>query len=271
MMLIRTWPSPQKTDRRRVRLIDHTLCRSRRARLALVTAIVLCPAVSWADDSEIWLRYDLRQRIDENRRWFGALRYRTDFTSGSVSTQFDKFDVRAGMVWQLGDRSRFEVGGGAFYSSFDVVDDLFEARAWQALTLDWPEVRAVKRYVLHHRFMLEQRGLKSDDWSLSLRGRYRLAFAWPLNRYSVEEGAYYVPFSVEAFAKLGGGEDRVFSKQARYTIGLGRAMNKNWILEGRYIREDRRDVAGVDFEASADILELRVRSAARIVDILKAR
>ncbi len=248
-----------------------SLCHSRAMRLAMLTAIALSPAVAWTEDSEIWLRYDMKQGIDENRRWFGALRYRTDYASGSVSNRFDKFDARAGMVWQLGDRYRVEVGGGAFYSSFDTVDDLFEARVWQALTLDWPEVRAVKRYVIHHRFMLEQRGLKSDDWSLSLRGRYRLAFTWPLNRYSIEPGAYYVPFSVEAFAKLGGGEDRVFSNQARYTIGLGRALNKNWILEARYIREDRRDVAGVDFEASSDIFEVRLRSAVRIVDILKAR
>ena len=258
-MLIRPCPSPKKIDG------------FRRALGAIVTAIALCPAVTWADDSEIWLRYDLRQRIDENRRWFGALRYRTDYASGSVSTQFDKFDVRAGMVWQLSDRSRLEVGGGAFYSSFDTVDDLLEVRAWQALTLDWPEVRAVKRYVLHHRFMLEQRGFKSDNWTLSMRGRYRLSFTWPLNRYSVEAGAFYLPLSVEAFAKLVGNEDRVFSDQVRYTAGLGRALNENWTIEFRYIREERRDIAGMDFEASSDIFELRLRSAARIADVLKAR
>ena len=175
------------------------------------------------------------------------------------------------MVWQLGDRTRIEVGGGAFYSPSEIAVDLFEARAWQALTLDWPEVRAVKRYVLHHRFMLEQRGLKSDNWTLSMRGRYRLAFTWPLNRYSVEAGAFYLPLSVEAFAKLGGNEDRVFSDQARYTIGIGRALNKNWTIEVRYIREEQRDIAGMDFEASSGIFELRLRSAARIGDILKAR
>ena len=80
-----------------------------------------------------------------------------------------------------------------------------------------------------------------------------------------------MPMSVEAFAKLGGSEDRVFSDQARYTIGIGRALNRNWTLEARYIREERRDIAGVDFETSSNILELRLRSAARIVDILKAR
>ena len=151
------------------------------------------------------------------------------------------------------------------------MDDLFEARAWQALTLDWPEIRTDKRYVFHHRFMLEQRGFKADSWSLSLRGRYRLAFTWPINRYSVDSGAFYMPLSVEAFAKLGGNEDRVFSDQARYTIGIGHVLNNNWTIEARYIREDRRDVAGVDFERSSNILELRLRSAARIVDVLKAR
>ena len=239
--------------------------------LSAVCAIAFFAAVARADDSELWLRYDLNQRIDESRRWFGIMRYRTDYESGSISTQFDKFDVRAGMIWQLSDRSRLEVGGGAFYSSFDNLDDVFEARAWQALTLDWPEVRAVKRYVFHHRFMLEQRGLNSDDWSLSLRGRYRLAFTWPLNGYSVEPGTFYLPISVEAFANLGGDEDRVFSNRARYTVGLGRALNENWTIEVRYIHEQRRDIAGVDFDASSDVVELRLRSASRIVDMLKAR
>ena len=239
--------------------------------MAIVTAIALWPAAGWADDSEIWLRYDLKQRIDENRRWFGSLRYRTDYASGSVRTEFDKYDVRAGMVWQLGDRSRVEVGGGAYYSSFDALDDVFEVRAWQALTLDWPEINVVKRYVVHHRFMFEQRGLNSDDWSLSLRGRYRLAFTLPLNTYSVEPGAFYLPMSVEAFAKLGGGEERVFSNRMRYTVGLGYALNDSWAIEARYMHEERRDIAGIDFEASSDIFELRLRSATRITDILKAR
>ena len=258
-MLIRPCPSQKKIDG------------FRQALGAIVTAIAVCPAVSSADDSEIWLRYDLNQRIDESRRWFGSARYRTDYASGSVSTRFDKYDVRAGMVWQLSDWSRLEVGGGAFYSSFDTLNDLFEARAWQAVTLDWPEVRAVKRYVVHHRFMLEQRGLKSDNWSFALRGRYRLSFTWPLNGYSVEAGTFYMPMSLEAFAKLGGNEDRVFSDQMRYTVGLGRALNDKWTLEIRYIREERRDIAGVDFEASSNVFELRLRSAARIADILKAR
>ena len=75
----------------------------------------------------------------------------------------------------------------------------------------------------------------------------------------------------QAFAKLGGNEDRVFSDQMRYTVGLGRALNDKWTLEIRYIREERRDIAGVDFEASSNVFELRLRSAARIADILKAR
>ncbi len=243
----------------------------RRARVAIIIAIALWPGPAWTEDSEIWLRFDLRQRIDETRRWFGALRYRTDYESGSVSNRVEKYDIRAGMVWQLSDQARVELGGGAFHSSFDTLDDFSEARAWQALTLDWPEVRGVKRYILQHRFMLEQRGLKSDDWSMSLRGRYRLAFTLPLNGYSIEPGAFYVPLAVEAFARLGGNEERVFSDRARYSIGIGHALNENWSLEARYIREERRDIAGVDFELSSDIFELRLRSATRIVDMLKAR
>ena len=77
--------------------------------------------------------------------------------------------------------------------------------------------------------------------------------------------------SVEAFAKLGGGEERVFSNRMRYTVGLGYALNDNWAIEARYMHEERRDIAGIDFEASSDIFELRLRSATRITDILKAR
>ena len=55
----------------------------------------------------------------------------------------------------------------------------------------------------HHRFRLEERYRKTEDWDFALRFRYRLAFSIALNRYTVEPGAFYVPLKAELFVPLG--------------------------------------------------------------------
>ncbi len=74
------------------------------------------------------------------------------------------------------------------------ISDIFEVRLWQAATFDWPDVtEGLRRYVVHHRFMLEERFKNVDDYDIKLRGRYRLSFSYPINRYTVQVGAFYLP------------------------------------------------------------------------------
>jgi hypothetical protein len=119
--------------------------------------------------------------------------------------------------------------------------------------------------------MLEERFQKADVWDVSLRFRYRLGFTWPLNRYTVEPGAVYIPFSFESFASVGSDTRDPFSDHERITVGIGYVINPRWRLEMRYSREYRRDLPGEMFDANGDILDIRVKTTVRVLDLLKAR
>jgi hypothetical protein len=52
--------------------------------------------------------------------------------------------------------------------------------------------------------MLEERFQQSDDRDTSLRGRYRLSFTIPINRYTVQPGALYMPVADRYLATFSG-------------------------------------------------------------------
>ena len=53
-----------------------------------------------------------------------------------------------------------------------------------------------------------------------MRGRYKLSFAYPLNRYTLEVGSFYLPLAAEFFTNSGN-EGELFGSSARFTLGLG--------------------------------------------------
>ena len=53
---------------------------------------------------------------------------------------------------------------GFYYTWRQGLDNIFEARLWQAATVDWPDVTGgLRRYVIHHRFMREERFRDNSD------------------------------------------------------------------------------------------------------------
>lgn len=119
--------------------------------------------------------------------------------------------------------------------------------------------------------MLEERFQHSDDWETSLRGRYRLSFTIPINRYTVEPGTLYMPLEGELFWDITGDRAELFSNRHKVSAGLGFQFNKDWAVEARYLWQESRGTINEEFSLDDDIIELRIKSTIRIVDYLKSR
>ena len=223
-------------------------------------------------NTQMSLGYEYRRSIKEHLRGFGDIvyeeRYDPDFLFGSLNN----LSTSGGVSYDVSKRIRFEGGLGLYYTYRPELKDTFETRLWQAATLDWPDsLGVVRRYVLSHRFRLEERFMRTGDWSFALRFRYRLAFGFALNRYTIEPGAFYIPVKAEFFVPLGDDVEELFAERARYSVGLGYVFDKAWTLELRYARQEIRDTIGANFRTTDHFIELRLKSSFRIIDLLKGR
>ena len=251
----------------------------RRAHLVplLVAALVGFAAHAQDEDNEgtntqVSLGYEYRRLIKERLRGFGDLIYEERADSEFFRASQAELSTTGGVSYDASKRIRLEGGLGLYYTYRSNLLDTFETRLWQAATVDWPDSPGVvRRFVLQHRFRLEERFRRTEDWSFALRFRYRLAFAIPLNRYTVEPGAFYLPLKAEFFVPLGDDIEELFTKQTRFTAGLGYVFDKSWTLELRYAQLRMRDTIGADLQRTDHFIELRVKSSFRIVDLLKGR
>jgi len=223
-------------------------------------------------NTEVSLGYEYRRLIRDRLRGFGDLIYEERADSDFFSTSQAALSTTGGVSYDVAKRIRVEGGLGLYYTYRSALTDTFETRLWQAATFDWPDSPgAVRRFVLQHRFRLEERFRRTEDWSFALRFRYRLAFAIPLNRYTVEPRAFYIPLKAEFFVPLGDDIEELFTKQTRFTAGLGYVFNKAWTGEVRYARLRMRDTIDADYNTTDHIIEVRVKSSFRIGDLLKGR
>ena len=240
---------------------------------AFVSVATLAPAQASDDtNTQMSLGYEYRRSIKEHLRGFGDIvyeeRYDPDFLFGTQNN----LSTTGGVSYDVNKRIRLEGGLGLYYTYRPDLQDTFETRLWQAATLDWPDsLGVVRRYVLSHRFRLEERFRRTGDWSFALRFRYRLAFKFALNRYTVEPGAFYIPVKAEFFVPLGDDLEELFTKQARYSAGLGYVFDTSWTLELRYARQELRDTIDADLRTTDHFIELRLKSSFRIIDLLKGR
>jgi len=125
--------------------------------------------------------------------------------------------------------------------------------------------------VLVHRLRLEERITESVGWGFALRLRYRLDTKIPLNKYTLEPRAFYLPLAIEFFGDLIDEAPEFFAKRNRASIGLGYVMNKNWTLDLRYHRQRSRSTIDEDFETSGNVIDFTVKSSFRIRDLVKGR
>ena len=233
------------------------------------------PAIAQDSDStnnQASVGYEYRRRVAEHLRGFGDIKYQEVRDPDRLFGAQNQLSTTGGVSYDLSKRLRLEGGLGLYYNYSPDVTDTFETRFWQSATLDWPDSPGVvRRYVLSHRFRLEERFKNISDWSFALRFRYRLSFSIAINRYTIEPGAFFVPLKVEFYAPLGDDVDQFYAQRARYTVGLGYVMDKNWTVELRYAQQQSRATVGTDLETTDHFLEFRLKSSFRIADLLKGR
>ena len=232
------------------------------------------PAFGQSDDlpTQLWLSFQHQRKVGERSSVFGTLGYEELMSTERFFGEWTKLYVNGGASYDLGKRFRIAGGVGFYYTYQPETHDLFEFRLWQEGTAFWPDSPgAVRRLVLTHRLRLEERITESDGWDFAMRLRYRLDTKIPLNKYTLEPGAFYIPLAVEFFADLIDEVPEFFAKRNRASIGLGYVMNKNWTLDLRFHRQRSRSTIEEDFTRSGNVIDFAVKSSFRIRDLVKGR
>lgn len=218
------------------------------------------------------LGYEYQRKVKERLRGFGTLIYEELYDADRLFGAENQLQITGGVSYDLKKRIRLEAGLGLYYTYQPDRHDTFETRLWQSATFDWPDSPGlVRRYVLHHRFRLEERFKNTTDWSVAARFRYRLSFKFPINKYTLEPGGFYVPLKAEFYIPLGSEIQEFYAQQARYSAGIGYVFNKQWTLELRYARQQSRNTIDESLQLTQQFIELRLKSSFRIVDLMKSR
>jgi hypothetical protein len=223
-------------------------------------------------DVQAWVQYEYQYRITDKLRGSWDLGYRELVSAEDILGKWSRLHTRGNYLFVHRNWVTFEGGLGGYYTFSENLSDLFELRTWQGAVLFWPATRlAGREFDLRHRFRLEQRWIRQEDTGekdFGFRLRYRLASFIPLNRSTIEEGAWYMPLMGEAFTELGGDSPDYFAERLRLSIGLGHVLSNNWTLEFRYTAQKSRDTVQGRFKTTDHILDLRIRTAVRLRDML---
>ena len=242
-----------------------------------LAALVATAAPAFAQDQDgsnlqRSLGYEYQRKINDRLRGFGTLIYEELYDADRLFGAENQLKTTGGVSYDLKKRIRLEAGLGLYYTYLPEQHDTFETRLWQAATFDWPDSPGlVRRYVLQHRFRLEERFKNTTEWSFAARLRYRLSFKIPINKYTLEPRAFYVPLKAEFFIPLGSEIQELYAQQARYSAGIGYVFNKQWTLELRYARQRLRNTVDENLQPTDQFIEIRLKSSFRIVDLLKSR
>jgi hypothetical protein len=235
---------------------------------------VATPAFAQSDDlpTQLWLSFQTQRKVGEKTRVFGTLGYEELMSKERFFGEWTKLYVNGGASYDLSKRLLIAGGVGVYYTYQPEIADLFEFRLWQEGTAFWPDSPgAVRRLVFVHRLRLEERITESEGWGFAMRLRYRLDTKIPLNKYTLEPGAFYLPVAIEFFADVIDEVPEFFAKRSRATIGLGYVMNKNWTLDLRLHRQRSRSTIEEDFTRSGHVIDFAVKSSFRIRDLVKGR
>jgi len=192
--------------------------------------------------TQLWLSYQHQHKVGEKTRVFTRLGYDELLSTEDFFGEWKKPYIKGGVSYDLGERFRVAAGTGLFYTFRPEIEDLFEY-----------SFGVVRRWVLTHRLRLEERFTEADGWNFAMRLRYRLDTKIPLNKYTLEPGAFYVPLAVEFFADIIDEIPEFFAKRNRASIGLGYVINRNWTVD------------------LSNVIDFKIKSSFRIRDLVKGR
>jgi hypothetical protein len=249
--------------------------RPSRTLLALpLLLVVATPAFGQVADvpTQLWLAFQHQHKVGEKTSVFTSLGYEELTSRESFWGEWNKLYVTGGGSYDLGKRFRVAAGVGLYYTYQPETANVFEFRLWQEGTAFWPDSPgAVRRLVFVHRLRLEERMTESVGWEFAMRLRYRLDTKIPLNKYTLEPKAFYLPLAAEVFADLIDEAPELFAKRSRLSVGLGYVINQNWTLDLRFHRQRSRSTIDEDFKTSGNVIDFVVKSSFRIRDLVKGR
>jgi hypothetical protein len=226
--------------------------------LALLLGVAI-PAIGQDDDDlplQLWLAFQHHHKVGEKTRVSGKLGYKELTSPDRYFGAWNKFYMNGDGSYDLGKHFRVDGGVGLYYT----------------YTAFWPDIPgSVRRLVFTHRLRLEERFTDSDGWDFAMRLRYRLDTKIPINKYTVEPGAFYLPLAAEIFSDLTGEVTEFFGDRSRLSVGLGYVMNKNWTFDLRFQRQRSRSTAEEDFTRSGNVIDFMVKSSFGIRDLIKGR
>jgi len=240
--------------------------------LMLAVTLPVCGQVE-ETPTQFWMSYNHQQKVGERTRVFGTLGYEELVSEERFFGEWTRLYLNGGGSYELGKRFRVAGGAGAYYTYHPKeINDTFEFRLWQEGTAYWPDsVGLVRRFVLTHRLRIEERFSSSDGSTFSMRLRYRIDTKIPVNKYTLEPGAFYIPLAYEWFADIVDEAPEFFAKRNRASAGLGYVINKTWTVDLRYHRQRSRATIVDDFKSSSNVIDFTINTSVRIRDLVKGR
>ena len=242
-------------------------------RIALIVVLPQFPTPAAGQDSrdtQGWVEYQYRQRINDALRGSWGLGYRKLLSTEDYLSDWSRLHLRGFLTYEHSPRISFEAGLGAYYGLQEPQSDLFELRPWQSVVVRWPEFKLPQReFGLQHRVRFEQRWLRRSgaDTEFGTRLRYRLTTGIPLNSPTIEVRTLYLPLGAEWFHDIGDDTSEFFAARARSSAGLAYVLSDNWSLEFRYTAQRSHDTILNRFTTTDHIFDLRIRTTLRLRDL----
>jgi hypothetical protein len=240
--------------------------------LALLLGVAI-PAIGQDDDLplQLWLAFQHHHKVGERFRVSGKLGYKELTSPDRYFGEWNKSYINGDGSYDLGEHFRIDGGVGLYYTYQPEDEDTFEFRLWQGATAFWPDIPGVRRLVFTHRLRLEERFTDIGGGEFAMRLRYRLDTKIPINKHTVEPGAFYLPLAAEFFADLTGEVTEFFGDESRLSVGLGYVMSKNWTFDLRFQQQRSRSTGEEDFTRSGNVIDFMVKSSFGIRDLIKGR
>jgi len=177
-------------------------------------------------DNQLWIDLVPHIKINNRLEYFGGISYRTTVNDNNFRRLMVRPSIRYSWTYELD----LFGGVGLFATWEDGGYKTFELRPYQGIRLNWPKI---------WRMNLKQRGLieerlqwnNLDEFSPTVRFRYRIKTKFPINKPNVGYKTLYLPLSYELFANGGKDEVELFQNRSRIMAGVGYVFNEKWIAE----------------------------------------
>lgn len=198
-----------------------------RLKFLIIALFSLNISFSQSNDAGSWHIVSLR--VELNKKWeaFGEIQTR----SNRLVHDFSYYEIKGGVSYELSKSLSLLMGTGRYASyagegNFNKPYASEEFRIWQQLTMN----QYVNRLKIEHRYRLEQRW-RSDGYRN--RFRYRVSVVSPLNKKSMDAGAFYINIYDEIFLN---GEVPHFERN-RFFSGVGYLVSSLITLQTGYVHQ----------------------------------